>query len=225
MSRSPARPRLALPRLGAALAPQVADRGDRGAPPAHRRAPRGDAGRLAQAARRSAAAHAADQPGLGQRLPRRGARPGFGHRQRIHAAAASIARRPGRAAFSGRARRRGSAGAPARRSGSSSPSPTARSSRCSATAPTSSRTRSRCTTPRRCTGCRCCSSSSTTRCGARCAAPPSACTRKGEAARSNQPPFIDLDELPAFEQVCAAAGGYGERVEDPAELPGRWSAR
>jgi acetolactate synthase-1/2/3 large subunit len=42
---------------------------------------------------------------------------------------------------------------------------------------------------------------------------------KGEAARSNRPPFIDLDELPAFEQVCAAAGGYGERVDDPAELP------
>ncbi len=41
----------------------------------------------------------------------------------------------------------------------------------------------------------------------------------GEASRSNRPPFIDLDELPAFEQVCAAAGGYGERVEDPAELP------
>ncbi|HZT88677.1 MAG TPA: thiamine pyrophosphate-requiring protein [Stellaceae bacterium] len=42
---------------------------------------------------------------------------------------------------------------------------------------------------------------------------------QGDAARSNKPPFIDLDELPAFEQVCAAAGGYGERVEDPAELP------
>jgi acetolactate synthase I/II/III large subunit len=42
---------------------------------------------------------------------------------------------------------------------------------------------------------------------------------EGEAARSNRPPFIDLEELPAFEQVCAAAGGYGERVEDPAELP------
>ncbi|HLY44401.1 MAG TPA: thiamine pyrophosphate-requiring protein [Stellaceae bacterium] len=42
---------------------------------------------------------------------------------------------------------------------------------------------------------------------------------QGEAARSNRPPFIDLDELPAFEQVCAAAGGYGERVEDPAQLP------
>ena len=42
---------------------------------------------------------------------------------------------------------------------------------------------------------------------------------EGEAARSNKPPLIDLDELPAFEQVCEAAGGYGERVEDPAELP------
>jgi acetolactate synthase I/II/III large subunit len=42
---------------------------------------------------------------------------------------------------------------------------------------------------------------------------------EGEAARSNKPPLIDLDELPAFEKVCAAAGGYGERVEDPAALP------
>ncbi|HTV43800.1 MAG TPA: thiamine pyrophosphate-requiring protein [Stellaceae bacterium] len=42
---------------------------------------------------------------------------------------------------------------------------------------------------------------------------------QGEAMRSNKPPLIDLDELPAFEQVCAAAGGYGERVDDPAALP------
>src|SRR5207253_4892095 len=41
---------------------------------------------------------------------------------------------------------------------------------------------------------------------------------QGEASRSSRPPFIDLDELPAFEQVVAASGGYGERVEDPAEL-------
>ncbi|HLI11948.1 MAG TPA: thiamine pyrophosphate-requiring protein [Alphaproteobacteria bacterium] len=41
----------------------------------------------------------------------------------------------------------------------------------------------------------------------------------GQAAKSNKAPFIHLDDLPAFEQVCAAAGGYGERVEDPAELP------
>jgi acetolactate synthase-1/2/3 large subunit len=42
----------------------------------------------------------------------------------------------------------------------------------------------------------------------------------GEAAKSNKPPFIDLDDLPAFETVCQASGGYGERVEDPKELPG-----
>jgi hypothetical protein len=35
----------------------------------------------------------------------------------------------------------------------------------------------------------------------------------------DKPPLIDLDELPAFDQVCAVAGGYGERVEDPAALP------
>jgi acetolactate synthase-1/2/3 large subunit len=42
----------------------------------------------------------------------------------------------------------------------------------------------------------------------------------GEAARSNKPPFIDLDDLPAFERICEASGGHGERVEDPAALPG-----
>jgi acetolactate synthase-1/2/3 large subunit len=41
----------------------------------------------------------------------------------------------------------------------------------------------------------------------------------GQAAASNDPSFIRLGNLPAFEQVCAAAGGYGERVEDPAALP------
>jgi acetolactate synthase-1/2/3 large subunit len=41
----------------------------------------------------------------------------------------------------------------------------------------------------------------------------------GGAAKSNNPAFIRLDDLPAFEQVCAAAGGHGERVEDPADLP------
>jgi len=47
----------------------------------------------------------------------------------------------------------------------------------------------------------------------------------GDAARSNKPPFIDLDDLPAFDKVCEAAGGYGERVEDPAEYRPRWNAR
>jgi acetolactate synthase I/II/III large subunit len=42
---------------------------------------------------------------------------------------------------------------------------------------------------------------------------------EGEAARSNKPPLIDLDDLPEFASVCEAAGGYGERVEDPAALP------
>ena len=42
---------------------------------------------------------------------------------------------------------------------------------------------------------------------------------QGETGRSNDTPFTRLGHLPAFEQVCAAAGGYGERVEDPAELP------
>ena len=33
------------------------------------------------------------------------------------------------------------------------------------------------------------------------------------------PQLADAAALPAFEQVCASAGGYGERVEDPAEVP------
>ena len=42
----------------------------------------------------------------------------------------------------------------------------------------------------------------------------------GEATQSNNaPPFIHLDELPAFEDICTAAGGYGERVENPDDLP------
>ena len=42
---------------------------------------------------------------------------------------------------------------------------------------------------------------------------------QGEAAKRNKPPCIDLDDLPAFETVCAASGGDGERVEDPQQLP------
>jgi acetolactate synthase-1/2/3 large subunit len=42
----------------------------------------------------------------------------------------------------------------------------------------------------------------------------------GAASRSNDPCFVALAKLPAFERICEAAGGYGERVEDPASLPG-----
>jgi acetolactate synthase-1/2/3 large subunit len=42
----------------------------------------------------------------------------------------------------------------------------------------------------------------------------------GAAARSNAPPFIALSKLPAFERICEAGGGYGERIEDPAALAG-----
>jgi len=41
----------------------------------------------------------------------------------------------------------------------------------------------------------------------------------GRASKRNDSPFTRLDRLPAFEQICIAAGGYGERVEDPAALP------
>jgi acetolactate synthase I/II/III large subunit len=42
----------------------------------------------------------------------------------------------------------------------------------------------------------------------------------GLASKSNAPPFVGLPKLPAFEKLCEAAGGYGERVDDPASLPG-----
>ena len=41
----------------------------------------------------------------------------------------------------------------------------------------------------------------------------------GATAKSNKAPLIHLDALPAFERICEASGGYGERVEDPDELP------
>jgi acetolactate synthase-1/2/3 large subunit len=42
----------------------------------------------------------------------------------------------------------------------------------------------------------------------------------GVASKSNAPSFVALDKLPAFERICESAGGYGERVDDPAALPG-----
>jgi acetolactate synthase-1/2/3 large subunit len=41
----------------------------------------------------------------------------------------------------------------------------------------------------------------------------------GAAAASNRNALTMLDGLPAFEEVCKSAGGYGERVEDPEDLP------
>jgi acetolactate synthase-1/2/3 large subunit len=41
----------------------------------------------------------------------------------------------------------------------------------------------------------------------------------GLAIKSNDPAFFHLRKLPAFERLCEAAGGYGERVEDAAALP------
>src|SRR5262245_23567545 len=40
----------------------------------------------------------------------------------------------------------------------------------------------------------------------------------GLASRINQPTFVQLEKLPAFEQICEAAGAYGARVEDPTAL-------
>ncbi len=41
----------------------------------------------------------------------------------------------------------------------------------------------------------------------------------GYAAKRNESTFIQLGKLPAFEDICKAAGGYGERVDDSASLP------
>jgi len=41
----------------------------------------------------------------------------------------------------------------------------------------------------------------------------------GFVTRSDKMPLCDLEPTPDYEKICIAAGGYGERVEDPAELP------
>ena len=41
----------------------------------------------------------------------------------------------------------------------------------------------------------------------------------GWQERTTQRPFSDLSPSLDFEMVCQSAGGYGERVEDPAEVP------
>lgn len=42
---------------------------------------------------------------------------------------------------------------------------------------------------------------------------------QGYAAQEAEPPFATLEPSPDFEQIVMASGGYGERVDDPAELP------
>ena len=41
----------------------------------------------------------------------------------------------------------------------------------------------------------------------------------GYAVNSEQVPLCELGASPRYDKVCEAAGGYGERVDDPAELP------
>ena len=42
----------------------------------------------------------------------------------------------------------------------------------------------------------------------------------GWAVRTGAMPMSDLEPAPDYELICRASGGHGERVEDPAELPG-----
>jgi acetolactate synthase-1/2/3 large subunit len=42
---------------------------------------------------------------------------------------------------------------------------------------------------------------------------------QGHAAREEEPPFATLEPAPHYEKLVEASGGYGEKVEDPAELP------
>ena len=42
---------------------------------------------------------------------------------------------------------------------------------------------------------------------------------QGFVANAADVPLCELDPAPAYEMVCQAAGGYGERVDDPEELP------
>jgi acetolactate synthase-1/2/3 large subunit len=44
--------------------------------------------------------------------------------------------------------------------------------------------------------------------------------RDGSAAQADALPLCELEPAVEYDRVCEAAGGYGERVEDPEELPG-----
>ena len=41
----------------------------------------------------------------------------------------------------------------------------------------------------------------------------------GAASQVDEIPFCDLSDIPRYEEVCKAAGGYGEFVADPSEVP------
>jgi acetolactate synthase-1/2/3 large subunit len=43
---------------------------------------------------------------------------------------------------------------------------------------------------------------------------------EGHAMRANRPPLMAFDPAPRYEQLIAACGGWGERVERAADLPG-----
>ena len=43
---------------------------------------------------------------------------------------------------------------------------------------------------------------------------------EGAAARANRMPLTSLQPAPAYHRIVAASGGHGERIEDPAALPG-----
>jgi hypothetical protein len=42
---------------------------------------------------------------------------------------------------------------------------------------------------------------------------------QGWAAKAQDVPLCELGPSPAYHRVCEAAGGYGERVENPDDLP------
>ena len=42
---------------------------------------------------------------------------------------------------------------------------------------------------------------------------------EGRAVRFNNMPLTTLEPMVDYDKMCASAGGYGERVEDPSELP------
>ena len=44
--------------------------------------------------------------------------------------------------------------------------------------------------------------------------------REGWAVKTDSMPLTALDPAPDYEMVCRASGGHGERIEDPAQLPG-----